>query len=235
MSTLFDASEQNMAQPNCVPAGIDVQVGRLSNHEGEDGSVRSQAEVVSRSYFRKASGLHMSPTVESTSGQRGTNLQIPPEDSHAQRSSSLRRSAELPRRSYVHRSLSLQQPADLPSAANVHRLSSMQRASNVQGAAHAYRSTSLHRAPSVQRSSSLQPPSNLQSAYNMQGPMDQHVHGMGDEQSSSGLQRLSSFQSSPSSEGSPQSLWSYLDLMKKRGRLGSLNLHDIELAHPPGL
>ena len=209
-----------MAQPNCVPAGIDVQVGRLRYHEGEDGSVRSQAEVVSRSRFRKASGLHTSPNVESASGQRGTNLQIP---------------ADLPTDSHAQKSLSLQQPAGLPSGANVHRVSSMQKASNVQGAAHAYRSTSLHRAPSVQRSSGLQPPSSVQSAYTMQGPMDQHVHGMGDEQNSSGLQRLSSCQSSPSPEGSPQSLWSYLDLMKKRGRLGSLNLHDIELAHPPGL
>lgn len=233
-----------MAQSNCVHAGIDIEVGRLSNHEGEDGSVRSRAEVVSRSSYRQASGLQASSDVGSTEGeqrtspvQRGTNLQIPadlPTESHAQRSSSLR-SAESQRGSHVHRSLSLQQPAESPSAANVQRSISVQRASNVQGAVDAYRSASLHRAPSVQRSSSLQPSSNVQSSYNMQGPMDQHVHGMGDEQSSSGLQRLSSFQSSPSSEGSPQSLWSYLDLMKKRGRLGSLNLHDIELAHPPGL
>ena len=235
----------HMQQPNCVCAGIDVEVGRLSNHAGEDGSVRSQAEVISISSFRKASGLQASSDVGSTLGeqrtspvQRGTNLQMPadlPTDSHAQRSSSLQSSAELQRGCPVRRSVILQQPVDLPSAAKAHRLSSMQRTYNVQGAAHAYRSASLHRAPSVQRSSSLQPQSNLQSAYSMQGSMDQSVHGVGDEQSSSGLQRLSSFQSSPSSEGSPQSLWSYLDLMKKRGRLGSLNLHDIELAHAPGL
>ena len=233
-----------MAQPICVHAGIDIEVGRLSNHEGEDGSVRSRAEVISRSSFRQASGLQASSDVGSTLGeqrtspvQRGTNLQIPanlPTESHAQRSSGLR-SADLQRGSHVHRLHSLQQPAELPSAANVQRSISVQRASNAEGAAHAYRSASLHRAPSVQRASSLQPPSNVQSAHSMQRPMDQHVHGMGDKQSSSGLQRLSSFQSSPSSEGSPQSLWSYLDLMKKRGRLGSLNLHDIELAHAPGL
>ncbi|DBB09212.1 TPA: hypothetical protein ACH3X3_007798 [Trebouxia sp. C0006] len=224
--------------------GIDVEVGRLSNHAGEDGSVRSQAEVISISSFRKASGLQASSDVGSTLGeqrtspvQRGTNLQNPadlPTESHAQRSSSLQ-SADLQRGYHVHRSLNLQPPAELPSAANVQRSTSVQRASNVQGAAHVYTSASLHRAPSVQRASSLQPPSNVQSAHRMQRPMDQHENGVGDEQSSSGLQRLSSFQSSPSSEGSPQSLWSYLDLMKKRGRLGSLNLHDIELAHAPGL
>ena len=231
----------NTAQSSCVHAGIDVEVGRLSNHAGEDGSVRSRAEVVSRSSFRQASGLQASSHAGSTLGeqrtstvQRGTNLQIPADlPTHTQRSSSLR-SAESQRGSHVHRSLSLQQPAELPSAANVQTSSPVQRTYR-QGAADAYRSASLHRAPSVQTSSSLQPSSNVQSSYNMQGPMDQHVHAMGDEQSSSGLQRLSSFQSSPSSEGSPQSLWSYLDLMKKRGRLGSLNLHDIELAHPPGL
>lgn len=234
----------HMQQPNCVCAGIDVEVGRLSNHAGEDGSVRSQAEVISISSFRKASGLQASSDVGSTLGeqrtspvQRGTNLQNPadlPTESHAQRSSSLQ-SADLQRGYHVHRSLNLQPPAELPSAANVQRSTSVQRASNVQGAAHVYTSASLHRAPSVQRASSLQPPSNVQSAHRMQRPMDQHENGVGDEQSSSGLQRLSSFQSSPSSEGSPQSLWSYLDLMKKRGRLGSSNLHDIELAHAPGL
>lgn len=231
----------NMPQANCVHAGIDVEVGRLSNHEGENGLLRSQAQVMSRSSFRKASGLQTSSDVESTSGEQRT--------SPAQRGNSLQSPADLPcteiiqpaevsrvqRGSHVHRSLSLQQPAELPSAANAQTSSSVQRPSNVQGAAHAYRSASLHRAPSVQRSSGLQPPSNVQSAYSMQRPMGQHVHGMRVEQSSSGLQRLSSFPSSPSSEGSPQSLWSYLDLMKKRGRLGSLNLHDIELAHPPGL
>ncbi|KAL0035255.1 hypothetical protein WJX79_008828 [Trebouxia sp. C0005] len=101
--------------------GIDVEVGRLSNHAGEDGTVCSQAEVVSRSSFRKASSLQTSTDLEGKSGEQrpspapgGTSLQSPADlltDSHAQRSSSLRRPAELPRGSHAKTSNNVFLPA----------------------------------------------------------------------------------------------------------------------------
>lgn len=185
----------------CILAGIDIETGRLSNSQREDGSLHCQAEVISRSSFRQRSCAQMSPNIEGSSGGQGRSS--PNRASQVQTSSSLPQTADVDTKGH-----------------NTHRFSGWEPSAGLVWTAPA------------QRLPILQQPSEPQRAASMQTPSDHH--STLDEQQSSGLQRVS-VQSSPSSmEGSPQSLWSYLDLMKRRGRLGSLNLNDIELAQTHG-
>ena len=185
---------------DCVCAGIDIETGRLSNSQREDGSLHCQAEVISRSSFRQRSCAQMSPNIESSSGGQGRSS--PNRASQEQTSSSLPRTA------------------DVDTKGHTHRFSGWEASAGLVWTAPAQRLPILQQPPEPQRAASMQTPSDH--------------HNTLDEQHSSDLQRVS-VQSSPSSmEGSPQSLWSYLDLMKRRGRLGSLNLNDIELAQTHG-